>query len=361
MWARWLVAVAGVGLVIVTLLSAIRTVVLPRADASLITQLIFRTSAGVFRSLASERRSFGQRDRVMALYAPVTLMLLPIAWLSLVGLGYTTLFWATGFGDFGESGWASASSLLTLGSVPLESGVHHVLATTEAALGLGLLALLISFLPAIYSAFARREQAVNLLEVRAGSPPTAVELLTRFHIIGWTRDLSSTWERWEAWFAHIEESHLTYPALTWFRSPQPDRSWVTAAGTVLDSAGIWLAAIEHPRDPQAPLCIRAGYLALRRVAAFFGIQFDPDPAPTDPISIGRAEFDDALDHLAEAGLPVVVDREQAWRDFAGWRVNYDTVLLELAELTMAPYAPWVSDRSSLGHHRPRITRWGLKS
>jgi hypothetical protein len=361
MWERWLVAAAGVALVAVTLLSAIRTVVLPRADASFITQVIFRTSAGVFRALASERRSFSQRDRVMALYAPVTLMLLPLAWLSLAWLGYTALFWATGFDDFGRSGWASASSLLTLGSVPLDTGIHHVLAATEAALGLGLLALLISFLPAIYSAFARREQAVNLLEVRAGSPPTAVELLTRFHRIGWTTDLSGTWERWEAWFAHIEESHLTYPALTWFRSPQPDRSWVTAAGTILDSAGIWLAAIEHERDPQAPLCIRAGYLALRRVAAFFGIVFDPDPAPSDPISIGRAEFDEALGRLAEAGLPVVADREQAWRDFVGWRVNYDTVLLELAELTMAPYAPWVSDRSSLGHHRPRITRWGLQS
>jgi len=91
---------------------------------------------------------------------------------------------------------------------------------------------------------------------------------------------------------------------------------------------------------------------------FFGIPFDPDPAPDDPIAIARSEFDDVWDQLAADGVPLVADRDQAWRDFAGWRVNYDTVLLSLAQITMAPFAPWTSDRSPIDHIRPRMRFFG---
>jgi hypothetical protein len=93
------------------------------------------------------------------------------------------------------------------------------------------------------------------------------------------------------------------------------------------------------------LCIRAGYLAMREIAGIYRIPYEPDPTPDDPISIARAEFMDAYERLGGAGVPVRTDRERAWRDYAGWRVNYDGVLLALAALTTAPYAPWSSDRS----------------
>ena len=93
------------------------------------------------------------------------------------------------------------------------------------------------------------------------------------------------------------------------------------------------------------MCIRSGFLALREIANVFGQPFDADPGPQDPISIARAEFNEVFDVLLAAGLPMVEDRDAAWRSFAGWRVNYDAVLLQLAALIMAPYAPWVSDRS----------------
>jgi hypothetical protein len=92
-------------------------------------------------------------------------------------------------------------------------------------------------------------------------------------------------------------------------------------------------------DVQADLMIRAGYLALRRIASFFRFRFDEHPQPTDPTSVDRARFDMALDVLAAAGVPLVDDRDQAWRDFNGWRVNYDAVLRALERLTMAP-TPW---------------------
>jgi hypothetical protein len=171
--------------------------------------------------------------------------------------------------------------------------------------------------------------------------------------------LGILWTSWEAWFVDIEESHTSLAALSFFRSPQPHRSWVTAAGAVLDAASLVLSAVDIPRDTQADLCIRAGYLALRYIASFFRISYNPDPAPTDPISITKKEFDAACDELAEVGVPLKPDREQAWRDFAGWRVNYDTVLLALAELTMAPPAPWSSDRR-LAHAPVVSLRWSRR-
>jgi hypothetical protein len=96
------------------------------------------------------------------------------------------------------------------------------------------------------------------------------------------------------------------------------------------------------------------------MADFFGIEFAVDPDPDDPISISRAEFDEAWKQLEAAGLQLKADQDQAWRDFAGWRVNYDTVLLALAEVTVAPYAPWSSDRSSPSHSQPQLRRFGRR-
>ncbi len=136
---------------------------------------------------------------------------------------------------------------------------------------------------------------------------------------------------------------------------------MTASGAVLDAASLAISSIEWPRVPQTPLLIRAGYVALRRIGDSFGLPYDPDPAPTDPISVARAEYDAAYDRLAAAGLPMRSDRDQAWRDFAGWRVNYDRVLLGLAALTLAPPAPWSSDRSLADWHRtPALRRWGQR-
>jgi hypothetical protein len=213
-------------------------------------------------------------------------------------------------------------------------------------IGLVLVALLIAYLPTIYAAFSRREAAVTLLEVRAGSPPSAEQMLLRYHRIHGLSRLSEEWERWETWFADIQESHTSLAMLVFFRSPQPQHSWITAAGAVLDTAALTLSAIDQPFDPSAALCIRGGYLSLRAIADYFSIAYNNAPQPGDPISVHREEFDALLAKLEDEDVALKADREQAWRDFNGWRINYDAVLLGLASLTTAPPAPWSSDRVS---------------
>ncbi len=212
----------------------------------------------------------------------------------------------------------------------------------------------------IYGAFSRREVGVTALEVRAGSPPSGVEMLERYWILERIEALDEVWVEWERWFTDVEETHTSLPALVFFRSPQPDHHWVTASGAVLDGASILASSVDGPRNVRAEICIRAGYLCLRRVADFFGIPYDPRPRPDDPISIPREEFDAACERLQDAGVPMLADRDEAWRRFAGWRVNYDTVLLALCNLTVPPRALWSSDRSGERTFRPKMFR-GIKT
>jgi hypothetical protein len=264
------------------------------------------------------------------------------------------MFWSLGVEPLGRAFTLSGSSLLTLGFATADNLLEVAVALSEAMIGLILVALLIAYLPTMYSAFSKRELAVAMLEVRAGTPPSAIALLERYgRLKGYDR-LTTLWADWEIWFAEMEESHTSLPALTFFRSPQPHRSWITAAGAILDAAALSQAALDIPAEPQAALCIRGGYVALRRIADYFLIPYPPDPKPDDPIYISREEFDAALNRLERSGVPLKADREQAWRDFVGWRVNYEAVLLAFCTLTAAPEAPWSSDRAPRQYRAPAI-------
>jgi hypothetical protein len=349
--------VAGALLVVATVLSAIMTLVVPRAIPVVITRWVFSGMRVLFRLRGGRARSFEARDRDMALYGPISLFTLAATWLLLTGIGYMLMFWSLGERPLRRALVLSGSSIYTLGFEAPPNLPTTLLAFSEAGVGLVLLAMLISYLPSMYQSFQRREAAVAALEVRADTPPTATALLIRVSVIGGWRRLGELWRDWERWFVDVTETHTSQPALVFFRSPNWEHSWVTAAGAVLDGASLLASTVDRPRSPDAELCIRAGFVALRRIADFFGIRHNPDPHwPEDAISIDRREFDQVCRELAAAGVPLKADLEQAWRDFAGWRVNYDRVLLALAALTMAPYAPWSSDRSLIGGNGPRHRR-----
>ena len=343
---RILVFILGLTVVISTLFSALSTFVLPRSARSQLNRILFGLLRHIFERLMRFVKTFERKDAIFAYYAPIGLMLLVPTWYVLTTIGYAAMYWALGVGNFYTDLRLSGSSLLTLGFVASESFPVSLLIFSEATLGLILVALLIAYLPTMYSAFSRREEFVNLLEVRAGVPPSSVEMLLRFNRIHGLDRLADYWSSWEVWFADLEESHTTLPALVFFRSPRGAQSWITAAGTVLDAAALTLSSLDVPAEASAALCIRAGFISLQRIADYFDIPYPHDPHfPEVPISVSPAEFEAVLEQLAEAGLPVKKDRGQAWQDFAGWRVNYDHTLLALCSLVMAPPAFWSSDRA----------------
>ena len=337
--------IIGITLIGGTLHSAISTFVLPRSARSWLNRILFGFLRRIFEKVMHFFKSYEKKEAIFAYYSPIGLLLLVPTWYMLLTVGYAAIYWSLGVGDVFTSVRLSGSSLLTLGFATSDSFLVSLLIFSEATLGLIMVALLIAYLPTMYAAFSRREEFVNLLEVRAGNPPSSVEMLLRFNRIHGLQKLDDYWSPWETWFAQIEESHSTLPALVFFRSPRGDQSWVTAGGTVLDAAALMLSALDLPPSPAAMLCIRAGFISFRRIAENFNIPFPPAPSfPETPISITQDEFNAVLKRLDEAGIALKDDREQAWRDFAGWRVNYDHALLGLCKLVMAPPAFWSSDR-----------------
>jgi hypothetical protein len=341
----------AVGLVIVqgVLRSAVRTVVVPRGEAVLLSRGLFLAVRAVYDPLARRHRDAGVRHAVLARYAPTALVLLAFVWAAGIIVGFAPMYWATTELDLAAAFRLSGSSMTTLGLAAPPNALSTGLAVLEALLGLGIVALLIAYLPTIYGHFSRREEEVLKFDSQAGSPPSPTTFLIRLHAIGWADHLGQVWEPWERWFDELEESHTSHPSIALFRSQRVSDSWITTAGAVLDTAALSEAAVDVPGQPQAALTLRAGFLSLRAIAHYHGLAVNDDPEPSDPISVTRAEFDEVLDEISAAGVRVKADRDQAWRDFAGWRVNYDEALLALSALCAAPVARWSSDRCDRYH------------
>lgn len=353
--ALWVVGLALIGVVVD---AAVRTFVLPRGAAVRLSRLISVAMRRLFDVRIHFANTYEQRDRVMAIYSPMVLLGFVTVWLAMLVLAFALIFLAVDGRGFTNAFTEAGSSLFTLGFARPTGTVGTVVAFAAAAFGLGLVALLIAYLPTLYASFSRREVLVAYLASRAGTPPRAVDLLQRAQRIGRIDDLDDVWEKYQLWFAELEETHTSLPLLNFFRSPNPDRSWITTAGAILDTAALINSTVDVPFQPMAGLLTRSGFTALRAIGDYFSIAHPPDPAPDDPITIGREEWEAACRELEAAGVPLVADRDRAWRDFAGWRVNYDTVLVTLAGLLFAPYAPWSSDRSV--SFRVAATSWGRR-
>jgi hypothetical protein len=337
---RIVTGLGGVVLVITTLSAAIRSFVLPRNEVVRLNVWVFMAIRTIFDAAARMANSYERRDRIMAHYAPVALVALPVVWEALVSLGYTGLYWALGEGNWVRSYKLSNSSLLTLGSTNTHHTYIAALSYSEATLGLLLLTLLLSYMPTIYQAFARREATVAQLELRAGMPPTAACLLGWLNHDGSVQNDDQQWADWERWFVEIEESHTSLPVLSFFRSPQPGRSWVTAGVLILDTAALLFAAVDGPQPRQAQITFKAGCLAMNRVYRFFDDKAGSEPTdllPEDEKSdAGRLEFDQACQLLSDKGLKICTDNTAAWQQYCELRSRYAKAVQFLGRLLMAP-------------------------
>lgn len=336
-------SIVGGALVVTTLWSAMLTVVVPRAERPWITQYHFRL-LGLFAVHVGRRiPSPEQRDRFESRMAPFALASLPFVWAAHITVGFALVFWRNEGRSFVDAIMLSGSSLTTLGIRTADGTTTLLLVVIEALIGLGLVGLMISYLPTIYTAYTDREIAVARLEVRAGRPPHPVTFLERTHTIGWLEQMDMVWAEWEEWFLEIEETHTTHASLSFFRSAYYGRSWLIAASTVLDAAAMIVSTVDTDVSPRASLCIRSGFTTLRSIADVFDVDYAQDPAPDEPISIDRSAYDALCLELSAKGLPLRADLDQAWRDFAGWRVNYDAALRGLLQALRLDNTEWFED------------------
>jgi hypothetical protein len=336
---RVLVAIVGGFAVAWALLEAIRAFVIPRG-IQLRSRIVFYW---VFRFLRSVARVRGAVDReavdaIMVYGAPIAVLGLPLLWLITTLLGFAGIFWAIDGGTFGDAIVVSGSSLFTLGFERPDGVGGAIAAFACATIGLGLLALVISYLPTLNSAFARRESVVAMLDTRAGSPPNAVTLIERHNVFAGIETLDALWPEWERWIVDVGETHYTHPMLVFFRSSEPDHSWVSATATLLEAANFRLSAIDATGAGNAAawMFYRAGLGAVQRLRAFFTYRVaDRDIPPVD-----RAEFERVIVHFEEVGITVVDDHELAWERFCRRRAEYEPVLDALARLVDAPAGLW---------------------
>lgn len=328
---RVLVALLGVCVVVVTLFEAVRTFVVPRGlrvrFSRPVVQLVFR-SLGAY----ARRRDRDAGHAVMVHAGPLAVLALPLAWLVSSLVGYAAIFWAVDASGFGDALVVSGSSLFTLGFEKPDGVGGAVVAFSEAAVGLALLAVVISYLPSLNQGFARREAVVAMLDARAGTPPTALTLIERHFVFSGIERLDLLWDEWERWIVDVGQSHTTHPLLTLFRSAEPAHSWITAAGAVMDAANIRLSAIQASGAGNAAawMFYRAATGVLARLAGFFRLDLRP-AAPVD-----RAAFAASLARLEEIGVPVVADREVAWQRFGGRWAEYEPIVAALGRLVEAP-------------------------
>ena len=355
----WLGAAVGVGLVAATGTSVVATLVVPRRRRDRLVTGIDRTVDAAYRVLTGRIQDYLRRDHLLAAQAPIQLLLQLAAWLLLYLLGFALLLWPLDPGGFGPALAQAGSSLFTLGYASPTGTAATAVDYLASASGLVVVALQIGYLPTLYGAFNRRETEVTLLISRAGLPAWGPELLARTRF-GYQPDdrgvvMSDFYLNWERWAADVAESHSTYAVLTRFRSPAAYSSWLVGLVAVMDSAALWLA-LSPARAPatEARLALRMGFTCLRQVAATVGLPVDNDPDPDGELALPYDDYLDGVARLATVGFPMDRTPEEAWPDFRGWRVNYESVAYALAYRQDCVHAQWTGPRRAGGAPLPPV-------
>lgn len=336
---RVLAAVAGGFAIAFSLLEALQAFVIPRG-IRLRSRVVFVWVFRAMRGLAQLRRAREREavDAIMVYAAPLSVLAMPLIWLIVTLLGFAGIFWAIDAGSFGNAVVVSGSSLFTLGfQRPVGVG-GAIAAFADATIGLGLLALVITYLPTLNAAFSRRESVVAMLDSRAGTPPDAITLIERHHVYAGIETLDALWPEWERWIVDVGETHYTHPMLVFFRSSEPWHSWVTAIATLLEAANFRLSAIQAsgPGNAGAFMFYRAALGAVGRLRAYFDYRIaDRDVEPVD-----RDAFERVLVHLESIDVPLVDDHDLAWQRFCRRRAEYEPIVDALARLVDAPAGLW---------------------
>src|SRR6266702_6586107 len=306
---RILAVIFGIVLIVLVAQDAFETIVLPRRVTRRIrlARLFYRLSQLGWNSIGHLIRSSARRESFRGYVGPLTLFALLVFWAVLFVFGFGLLLWGLALPlnapdkaiNFFTYLYLSGTTFFTLGlgDVTPLSGLGRVLVVTEVALGFIFLALGVSYVPILSQAYSRRELRISLLDARAGSPATAVELLRRNHVGKNVEELRILLHDWEVWCADILESHLSYHILAFYRSQHEQQSWVEALTVILDTCALILTAIDGAQIEAAKFTFAMARHAVVDLAQVLDIS--PTPAVN---RLSSAEFTRLQDMMAVSGI-----------------------------------------------------------
>jgi hypothetical protein len=255
-------AIAGSLIIALVLWDAFETIILPRRVARWfrLTRLFYLSTWIPWRGLARRIHSPKKRETFVGYFGPLSLLCLFVVWAAALIFGFACLYYSAATNDSTHPGFSTLMYMsgttfftLGLGDVVPHTAWERRLAVGESGLGFGFLALVLSYLPVIYQAFSRREVNIVLLDARAGSPPTAAELLRRHSGPHGSDALQRLLRDWERWSAELLESHISYPVVSYFRSQHSNESWLGALTALLDTSALLVASVDSPCTQQARL------------------------------------------------------------------------------------------------------------
>ncbi|HXW57636.1 MAG TPA: potassium channel family protein [Candidatus Cybelea sp.] len=354
---------AGVVIIAIVLWEAFEAIVLPRRATRRfrLNRLVYRSTWVPWRALARRMPRAKLRETFLGVYGPLSLLLLFVLWAALIVLGFGMLDWAAAHAagpvhpppSFPTCLYLSGTTFFTLGlgDVSPNGWPERWLTVAESGLGFGFFALVFSYLPVIYQAFSRREVNIVLLDARAGSPPTAAELLRRHAGADGWRELQQLLHSWEHASADILESHVSYPAVAYFRSQHNNESWLAALAAILDASALLVAGVESDCARQARLTFAMCRHTVVDLAQLFtaappsGLA---DRLPAPELVRLRAALADAGYHLRET--------EAANEKLRKLREMYEPYLASLSRFLLVEIPPWILSQEVTDNWR--TTAWG---
>jgi hypothetical protein len=342
----------GIVIICVVLLDAFETVVLPRRVTRhfKLTAWFYRRTWIPWKKIAGRIRTSSRQQTFLGYFGPLSLIMLLEFWASCLIIGFGLLQYGIGGHEqlshepitFGKILYHSGQTFFTLGygDILPTSTVARFLSVVEAGMGFAFLGVVIGYLPVVYASFSRREIQISMLDARAGSPPTATELLVR--LAGRAENssidqlvLDGCLHDWERWSAELLESHISYPVLSFFRSQHSNQSWLAALMTMLDVTSLVLTGIEGIHPAQAKLTFAMARHAAVDLAQVVNARYDPQA----PERLPDAEFDALRQALAAAGLKLRSD-DGAREKLNRLRSMYEPYLHSMGKNLMLSLPPW---------------------
>ena len=344
------VSIAGLVLIFFILLDAFETVVLPRRihRSFRFTAWFYRVTWKRWTRMAEHFKTPSRREGFLAYYGPLSLIQLMGYWA--IGLIFGFAFVQYGLGEhvqistnepvtFGKLLYHSGETFFTLGygDIIPSNGIARALSVFESGMGFAFLGVVVGYLPVIYNSFAARETEISLLDARAGSPPTATEFLNRLGCCPEQSVLDGIFRDWERWCADLLSSHISYPALLFFRSQHSNQSWLATLTVMLDVTSLITTGVEGIHPEQAKLTFAIARHAAVDLAQVVYAQYDPHAS--DRI------FPDGLVRLRKELLVHGVrfdDGEDVWERLAELRMLYEPYVQALSERLLFALPPWMT-------------------